>query len=75
MEYFFPEKSAFLKSSSFEKADDVQNYLLRQRSSSVDIFILNSSSAKKVAVSKSNCPKELPILKKWLLGKSFAPKS
>ena len=30
-----------------------------------------NSSSKKVAVRKSNCPKELPILKKWLLDKGF----
>ena len=48
--------------------------MLRQRSSSVDIFILSNSSAKKVAVPKSNCPKELSMLKKWLLSTSFAPK-
>ena len=46
-----------------------------QRSSSVDIFILINYSTKKVAVPKNNCPKELPILTKWLLGRSFLPKN
>ena len=64
-EYFFSEKLAFSKCSSSEKADAVQKYLLRQSSSSVDIFILSNSSAKKVAVPKSSNPKELPILNKW----------
>ena len=36
---------------------------------------LSNSSAKKVAAPKSKCPKELAILKKWLFGRSFAPKS
>ena len=40
----------------------MQKYLLRQKSSSVDIFILSNSFTKKVAVPKSNYPKELPIL-------------
>ena len=38
----------------------------------LDIFILKSSSEK--AVPKSNCYKELCILKKWLLCRIFAPK-
>ena len=33
--------------------------------SSVDMFILNNSFAKIVAVPKSNCPKKLHIIKKW----------
>ena len=57
-----------------EKVDAVQKYLLRKSNSSVDIFILNNSSTKKVAVPKSNYPKELPIRKWWLLGRSFALK-
>ena len=36
-----------------------QKYLLRKSNSSADIFILNKFFAKKVAVPKSNYPKEL----------------
>ena len=64
----------FRKCSSYEKVDAVQKYLLRKSSPSIDIFILNNTSAKKLAVTKSNCPKELSIHKKWLFGKSFALK-
>ena len=46
-----------------------------QRKSSVDAFILSNYSTKKVAVAKSNYTKEHPILTKWLLGRSFVPKS
>ena len=46
----------------------------KKNSSSVDIFILNNSSDKKVVFPKSNYPKEPPIVKKWSLGRSFAPK-
>ena len=59
---------------SFFQNDAMQKYLLRKGSSSVDIFILNNSSAKMVVVLKSNQPEELPILKKWLLGRSFTLK-
>ena len=52
----------------------VQKYPLRKSNFSVDIFILNNFSIKKVAVRKSNCPEELSILKKWLLTKNFALK-
>ena len=52
----------------------MRKYLLQKSSSSVDLFILNIFSAKKVAFPRSNCPKELPVLKKWLLGWSFALK-
>ena len=51
--------------------DAVQKYLLRKSSSSVDIFFLNNSFAKNVTVPKSNYPKELSILKWWLLGEKF----
>ena len=52
----------------------MQKYLLQKKSSSVDIFILNNFSAKKVvAAPRSKCAKEFPILKKWLFGRSFAP--
>ena len=54
--------------------DAVQKYLLWKSSSSVDLFILNNSFAKKVAVTKSNYPKEIPILKWWLLGRRLALK-
>ena len=62
----------FPKFSFSEKADSVQKYLLGKSSSSVYIFILNNSSAKNVAVPKSNCSKGLSILKKWLFDRSFA---
>ena len=65
----------FRKIGSSETVDAIQKYLLRNSSSSVDTFILNNSFVKKVAVPKSNYPKEFPILKWWLLGRSFAPKN
>ena len=49
----------------------VQKYLPQKSSTSVDLFILNNSSTKNVGVPKSNCP---PILKKWLLVRSFGLK-
>ena len=45
---------------------------VQKSTSSENAFILDSFSTKKVCVPKSTCPKELPILKKWLLDKSFA---
>ena len=57
------ENFYFLPVSS-EKVDAVQKYLLRKSNYSVDIFILNKCSAQKEAILQSNCPKELPILKK-----------
>ena len=48
--YCFSEKLVFSKCSVSEKVDVVQKYLFRKSSSSVDIFIQNNSSAKKVAV-------------------------
>ena len=68
-------KNQFFPQYSFaEKVDAVQKYLLWKSSSSFfDMFILNSSSGK-IAVPKSNCCKEPPILKKWLLYKIFALK-
>ena len=57
-----------------EKKDAVQKNLRRKNSSSVDIFILNNSSAKKVADLKSNYPEELSILSKWLFATSFTLK-
>ena len=57
-----------------EKKDAVQKYLRRKNSSSVDIFILNNSSAKKVTDLKSNYPEELSILSKWLFATSFTLK-
>ena len=69
-------KSYLLPKCSFsENVDAVQKYLLGKSSSSVDIFILNNSPAKNVAVPKSNCPEELAILKKSLLARRFALKS
>ena len=56
-----------------EKADAVQKHLLQNSSSFLDVFILNSSS-EKITVPESNCRKELPIFKKWLLCRSFTPK-
>ena len=64
----------FPKCSSSEIVDALSNYLLWKSSSSVDIFILNNYFTKKVALLKSNCPKELPILRLLLLGKIFALK-
>ena len=59
----FLKNSFFPKYSSFVKVDAVQRYLFQKSNASVDIFILNNSYAKKVAVPKSNFPKELPLLK------------
>ena len=65
----------FWKTHFFQKCGSSETfdaaYLLEKSISSVDIFILNNSSARKVAVPKSNYPKELPILK-WWLGRSFS---
>ena len=72
---YFLKNQFFQKRSSSEKAYAVQKYLLRKRITSADIFILNNLSGRKVALPKSNCPKKYPILKKWLLGRSFALKS
>ena len=68
----FSKISFFPKCGFSEKVDAVQKYLLWKSSSFLDIFILNSSSEK--AVPKSNSHKEIPILKKWLLCRIFAPK-
>ena len=57
----------FPKFSSSEKNVLQKQHLLWKSSFSVDIFILNNSSSKRVAVSKWNFSKERPILKKWLL--------
>ena len=65
---FFPKRTLF------EKVDAVQKYLLWKSSSFLHSFILNSS-CEKIAIPKSNWRKELPILKKWLLWRVFAPKS
>ena len=71
-EYCFSEKLAFWKCNSSENVNAVQKYLLRKSSSSVDIFILKYSSTLKEATRKSYYPKEICILKRWLLGRSFA---
>ena len=42
----------------------MEKYLPQKSSSSVDIFILSNSSAKKIVVPKSDCPKVLVFLKK-----------
>ena len=63
---------AFLKNQLFPKGWCCAELLLWKRSF-LDIFILNSSS-ENIAAPKSNCHKELPILKKWLLCRSFVPK-
>ena len=60
----FVKSYLFPKRSFSENVDVVQKYLLGESRSAVDIFILNNSSAKKVAVPKSNCPEEISILKK-----------
>ena len=72
---FFLKKNFLRKCSSSEKADAVQKYLVRKKSSSVDISILSNSSAKKVVFPKSNYPKEHPIVKKWPLRKVSLRKS
>ena len=46
-----------------------------KRSFSVDIFIRNNFSAKRLAVPGSNWSKQLVIFEKWLLGRSFAQKN
>ena len=43
----------------------------KKSTSSENVFILNSFCTRKVSVSKTTCPKELPILKNWLLGRSY----
>ena len=59
-EHCFSEKSCTFS----DKVVTVQKYLLRKGSSSVDIFILNNSSAKKVGVLKSTA------LRNFLFSKS-----
>ena len=68
----FLKNYLFPKCSFSEKVNAVQKYVLRKSSSSADIFFLNNSFAKNIAVPKSNCPKGLPNLKKWLFGRSIA---
>ena len=51
-----------------------KNYFFQKGNSSENVFILNSFSTKKIGFPESTCPKELPILKKWLVGRSFALK-
>ena len=67
------KKKNFLENVAFLKK--MMLCLLWQSSSSVDIFIRNNFSAKKLAVPKSKWPKELLIFEKWLLGRSFAQKN
>ena len=70
------EKSRFLEHVALlKKLMLCRSTCFDQRSSSVDIFILSNYSTKIVAVPKNNCPKELPILTKWLLGRNFVPKN
>ena len=64
--YYLTEKLFF-----FENVALLKKLILR---SSVDMFVLNNSAVKMAAVPKINCPEELPILKKWLLGRIFALK-
>ena len=74
MRYIAFLKNHFFPKSSFsEKVDAVPKYLLWKSSFILDIFNQNSSSEKK-NVLKSKCRKELPVLKKWLLCRSFTPK-
>ena len=73
-EYYFSEKLAFFKLNSSEKVDIVYKYLFRKSICSVDAFILNNVFSKKETLHKSNCPKEVPILRKWLLGRSVVLK-
>ena len=53
----------------------MQKYPFQKMSTSVEIFILSNSSAKKVAVPKRICPKELPLHKKWFPGSRFIPEN
>ena len=70
----FPKSQLFAKTNSSEKVDAAQKYLVQKSASSEKFLILKSFSTKKFGVPKSTYPKELPILKKWLLGRSFALK-
>ena len=67
---FLKNSLFFPKCSSSQIVDTVQKYLPRKSNFSVDIFILNNSFVKRVVLPKSNYPKELPILKWWLFGRS-----
>ena len=58
----FLKRMVLCRSTCFEKA-----------ALFLDVFILNSYP-KNIAVPKSNCRKELPILKKWLVCWIFAPR-
>ena len=69
------EKKVFRKCSSPEKPDAVQMYLLRPKELFCRYFYSKQLLHQKVAVPKSNYPKELPSLTKWLLGRSFVPKN
>ena len=68
-EQLFWRRSFFRIVTSSQQLFFQNNYF----STSVDIFILNISSTKKVVIPKSNCPRELPILKKWLIGRKVLP--
>ena len=68
----FPKNQLFPKSNPSEKV--AQKYLVRKSTSSENVFILNSFLTKKVGVPKNAFPKELPVLKKQLLSRSFALK-
>ena len=65
----FLKNQLFPKSNSSEKV--AQKYLVRKGTSSENVFIVNSFPTKKVGVPKSTYPKELPVLKKWLLNRNF----
>ena len=70
-EQLFWRRSFFRTVTSSQQLFFQNNYF----STSVDIFILNSSSTKMVVIPKSNCTRELPILKKWLIGRNVLPES
>ena len=66
----FPKSQLFPKSSSSEKVDAAQKYLVRISISWENDFILNSFINIKMGVPKITCSKEQPISKKWMNGKS-----
>ena len=59
-----PEKVGNVEYCFSWKIDASQKYLFQKSSSSANVFILDHSLSKKVPLPKSNCPNDLPILKK-----------
>ena len=64
----FPKNQFFPKSNFSEKVDDCVEVPALKKS------LFKTVPPKKITVPKSNYRKELSILKKWLLCRSFAPK-